>query len=371
MRRGLPCMLLLSSSRHVLVRSFASLEEEPTLGIIYPASGQSIPASPIINIAFDRQDTVCFGMIGNELTCAKEPLTGIEIRNLHEGFHEFRIVSSAKKEIHLYLQVEVASPEIFLPTYEWQTVLSEQFVPGGLEIQLPLNGKQKIAKIPQPWRIQIFVEEVNAFYRQNIYQHTPISYLEHDIYLWARQFNQHLPPRVRLAYGPDLLPLHPKATASDINLFTHRHNIHLLWDENGSPTIEQDVLSVKSKSETRKTSSHQSVAAAKFEIQDLDHPEKHSESSSKIYPAVELKESISAKVPSSRKSSFSSGSVKTTAPVASTSSADRHTYLRSSKSSGASSSQLLSSSSSSSSSKRNTNSSSKLTLPLIAEEEKK
>jgi len=52
----------------------------------------------------------------------------------------------------------------FIPSYEWQNVEEEDSVPPGLEIQMNLgnhaagSGSGKIARVPDPWRLQLWVE---------------------------------------------------------------------------------------------------------------------------------------------------------------------------------------------------------------------
>ena len=109
----------------------------------------------------------------------------------------------------------VAFPALnaFEPTYEWKPVLEGQGVPAGLDVKLELHGPaehadanaadgrrqqqqhHRIARIPQTWRLQVWLEDESAgfFGRVDVHRDTPIASIEA---LLAKQVEEH---RVHMA----------------------------------------------------------------------------------------------------------------------------------------------------------------------------
>ena len=58
-------------------------------------------------------------------------------------------------------------PPPFSPSYKWQVIEPKAQLPAGLEVELPLNGNQGRARIPDRWRLQVWVEAKQCFYRRD------------------------------------------------------------------------------------------------------------------------------------------------------------------------------------------------------------
>lgn len=69
-------------------------------------------------------------------------------------------------------------PTSFQPSYSWERVYPQQSIPPGLEVRLDLGGSgMKTARIPQTWRIQVWVDEVARFLRVDLTATTQVTVL--------------------------------------------------------------------------------------------------------------------------------------------------------------------------------------------------
>jgi hypothetical protein len=66
-------------------------------------------------------------------------------------------------------------PEVFNPTYAWQQIEDDQSIPSGLEVRMSLNNQGKQAKIPDTFRLQIWIDEISSFFRMDVHRSTLIS----------------------------------------------------------------------------------------------------------------------------------------------------------------------------------------------------
>jgi hypothetical protein len=63
----------------------------------------------------------------------------------------------------------VLEPKLFRPTYEYQPVKDYQEVPPGLQIRMSVGEEGgKMARIPDPWQLSIWVESVQKFVRVKV-----------------------------------------------------------------------------------------------------------------------------------------------------------------------------------------------------------
>jgi len=83
---------------------------------------------------------------------------------LDAGKHEFIFLflssrsSVMSNSVHVQLTVITQLPLRFLPSYHWQQVEDWQTLPAGLEVRMPLDGGRPTARIPDPWRLQLWVD---------------------------------------------------------------------------------------------------------------------------------------------------------------------------------------------------------------------
>ena len=79
-------------------------------------------------------------------------------------------------------------PIPFVPTYEWQHVRTGQILPAGLEIRMSLSGQGRMARIGNPWKLQLWVDDpVNAFVRLDLDSRVSIKDLSHVLAEWCAQ----------------------------------------------------------------------------------------------------------------------------------------------------------------------------------------
>jgi hypothetical protein len=95
----------------------------------------------------------CLPSSSNTFTIPKLPSGIIET--------QFRLASLSGEhfgEISPKVIIEIQPMQEFKPTYIWQALKPWHSIPLGLETRLPLDGiHHKEARIPQPWRLQLFL----------------------------------------------------------------------------------------------------------------------------------------------------------------------------------------------------------------------
>uniref|UniRef100_A0A7S3WK13 Uncharacterized protein n=1 Tax=Emiliania huxleyi TaxID=2903 RepID=A0A7S3WK13_EMIHU len=94
--------------------------------------------------------------------------------------------------------VPPASPRgAFVPTYEWQTLPeAEACLPAGLEVELPLDGRPRRARIPPRWTVRVWLSDELGFWREAAARDTPCGSLR----LSAAAYAGVAPSHVRLCY---------------------------------------------------------------------------------------------------------------------------------------------------------------------------
>jgi len=68
-----------------------------------------------------------------------------------------------------------AGPARFTPTYEWQALPDGCTVPAGLDIDLPLDGQPRRARIPPRWQLRIWLSDEHGFLRLDVRRSTTIG----------------------------------------------------------------------------------------------------------------------------------------------------------------------------------------------------
>ena len=79
----------------------------------------------------------------------------------------------------------LVSASEFVPSYEWQFLDDEtvdfDLLPAGLELEMPLDGRRKKARIPPVWQLQVWLEEHTTYYRKRVSRETPISEIREGV----------------------------------------------------------------------------------------------------------------------------------------------------------------------------------------------
>ena len=112
----------------------------------------------------------------------------------------------------LFAHLPSAPP--FAPTYEWQEVGDHCELPAGLDVELPLDGSARRARIPSEWQLSVWISDEHGFWRtNNVRRSTTVQMLR----LKAARKMKVEPERVALRLGGHLLD--DAATAEELSLF--------------------------------------------------------------------------------------------------------------------------------------------------------
>ena len=227
MRRGPAVVLVMLCLKRPRV-SYAS-------SLIAPGDGQSFVASETASIpmVFDgKQESVCVSVNAAEKMCIAGSVSSVVLEKVPFGVHSVA-VSTKGLETRVSVNVEKKRSDVFEVSYDWREISDSESVPPGCEIRMHLGADdaKKIARIPEPWRLQKFVDDAGVFWRTDVTRTTTVFDLENHLATFLKRPGQ----RPRLAYGGE--PLHPKATAENIDLFRHQHALTLLWQDDDT-TVE-------------------------------------------------------------------------------------------------------------------------------------
>ena len=79
----------------------------------------------------------------------------------------------------------LVSASDFVPSYDWQFLDDDEVdfdvLPAGLELEMPMDGRRKKARIPAVWQLQVWLEEQNTYYRKRVTRETTVSELREGI----------------------------------------------------------------------------------------------------------------------------------------------------------------------------------------------
>lgn len=70
-----------------------------------------------------------------------------------------------------------AAPPPFVPTYEWNTLAEGANIPAGLDVDLPLDGGMRRARIPRRWQLRLWVNDDVGFWRHDVTRKTTVKEL--------------------------------------------------------------------------------------------------------------------------------------------------------------------------------------------------
>lgn len=142
---------------------------------------------------------------------------------------------------HARAAFQLAPAPPFEPTYEWAAVLPGATVPVGLEVQMALDGSGTLARIPDPFRLQLSLPAQLGIFRGDVFKASTIGEI-------AALLDAHALRRLQLHPGmgsrscADLalgvtrddgvehiaaLPI--SVTAEECKLFTHQSQLRVIW----------------------------------------------------------------------------------------------------------------------------------------------
>jgi len=122
---------------------------------------------------------------------------------------------------------QLPPPPQLAPSYEWQTVAGALELPAGLEVQLPLDGGVKRARIPPSWRLQVWMGEQHGYLRHDVQRQTTAGELRKAVADLAR-----VPPEaVRLRLGDDPKPLEDFLSVEALRLFGRDNDLTIEIDD--------------------------------------------------------------------------------------------------------------------------------------------
>lgn len=154
-------------------------------------------------------------------------------------------VSDRPAKRHKLLRFEVVPTE-FEATYDWQEVVEGQSVPPGLEVRMDLWKHSNFARIPDVWRMQVWVESASRFFRQDVARHSMVG----DIAKAAAAFLGLAAQCVELRLGPQPRgqedspvsspPLASHLTVEEADLFPLQNLIRIVVRSDGVGEVEQE-----------------------------------------------------------------------------------------------------------------------------------
>ncbi len=108
----------------------------------------------------------------------------------------------------------------FAPLYEWQPLPdgAEVSVPPGLEVELPLDGRPRRARIPPRWQLRVWIGDDHGFWRMDVARDTTVAEIAASAALCGGA------SRARLWLGLDEL-LEAGRTVEELALFSRVHEL--------------------------------------------------------------------------------------------------------------------------------------------------
>ena len=210
--------------------------------VVSPADGQRVvaldgTASVTLRLSTRRRVCVAAKLQGRAPApehCLDAPHGTVDLSRIPPGRHRFAVRDAATGETDdINIVVVQKSPGEFVATKDWQPTHGAS-VPGGLDVRLPLDGRAAAAKLPDEWRLQLYIEEQKAFFRADVKGSDTVADIEAALGLWATV------PAV-LSYRGGA-PFHPEATADSIGLFEQRGDVVVSWPEGPPAPLAADTL---------------------------------------------------------------------------------------------------------------------------------
>ena len=107
----------------------------------------------------------------------------------------------------------------FVATYEWQHVPADGELPGGLDIELPLDDGPRRARIPPSWQWQVWLGQAHGYLRTNVQRDTKVHRLKEE----AASRVGASPAKVSLSIDGDELA--DNLTVEEVGLFSRTRRL--------------------------------------------------------------------------------------------------------------------------------------------------
>lgn len=119
---------------------------------------------------------------------------------------------------------ETAVPpgEAFRPRYEWQEIGADVAVPPGLDVELPLDGRPRRARIPPRWQLKVWVDDAAGYWRFDGVRRGTTA---RELRLAAAESIGW--PGARLVLNGE--PVGDRSTAEQLDLFSRARELNVCW----------------------------------------------------------------------------------------------------------------------------------------------
>ena len=98
-------------------------------------------------------------------------------------------------------------------------------LPAGLQVELPLDGRLRRARIPPSWTLRVWLNDELGFWRQAVTRSTSIAELRQSAAAFARVDDVE---SVRLTFGRSSASLCDELTAEEVDLFGRQKDVRVL-----------------------------------------------------------------------------------------------------------------------------------------------
>ena len=133
----------------------------------------------------------CFAP-GQPVTLQRLPHGDYELdASLRAGPADATLANATRVHFAVAPEASADDAPAFSPSYEWQQVLPQQGVPAGLEVHRSVAGSgDRRARIPDPWRLQLYLGRARGFLRLDVGRRTRVREVEAA----AAQASSHVQP---------------------------------------------------------------------------------------------------------------------------------------------------------------------------------
>ena len=118
----------------------------------------------------------------------------------------------------------------FVPTYEYQELADDvTTLPPGLQVDLPLDGSPRRARIPPRWTLSVWVSRGRGYFRTEVTRHTTVGELDARLRAWAGPASVgaalHFRGGARLGATAPPVAIAPGATVEEVGLFGRARDV--------------------------------------------------------------------------------------------------------------------------------------------------
>ena len=118
----------------------------------------------------------------------------------------------------------------FVPTYEYQELADDvTTLPPGLQVDLPLDGSPRRARIPPRWTLSVRVSRGRGYFRTEVTRATTVGELDARLRAWAGPASVgaelHFRGGARLGATAPPVAIAPGATVEEVGLFGRARDV--------------------------------------------------------------------------------------------------------------------------------------------------